>query len=115
MYKATKVVAAGVVLAAGFILAGCATTGQQADASDHVVMCSKCETVWIRESRGLGHPQKTRRFTYKRDMTCPTCDKTAAAYFENGEKVLHDCPECKVTPKVYKPRKPKSHIGHKHQ
>lgn len=115
MYKATRVVTVGVVLTAGFILAGCASAGQQADTSDHVVMCPKCETVWTRESRGLINPRNTHRFTYQRDMTCPTCDKMAAAYFEGDEKVLHDCPECKVTPKVYKPRKPMSHIGHKHQ
>jgi hypothetical protein len=36
-------------------------------------------------------------------MTCPDCDAMATAYMKDGEKVLHNCDMCKVTPTVLKP------------
>ena len=36
----------------------------------------------------------------KPEMTCPTCDKMASGYFDEGKLVLHNCPQCKVTPQV---------------
>jgi hypothetical protein len=30
----------------------------------------------------------------------------ARSYFEGGGKVLHDCPTCKVTPRVIRPVTP---------
>jgi hypothetical protein len=84
-------------------LAGCASTrGTEsskptATASATAAMsCPKCETVWIRETTGQG--TKIQRFASKQAMTCPDCDATAAAYLKDGEKVLHDCPQCRVAP-----------------
>lgn len=114
MFRATRVVVAGMALAVGLILAGCASTGQTPDTTDHAIMCPKCDTVWIRKSKWVG-PKNVRRFSYKQEMTCPDCDKMAKAYFEGDKKVLHECQTCKVTPKEYKPRKPIDHTFHKHQ
>lgn len=105
---------AGVLLTVGLAAGGCASSGRTADASDHAVMCPKCETIWVRERSSIG-ARDVQRFSLKRDMTCPTCDKAAAAYLQDGKTVLHDCPDCKVTLKAYTPAKPMSHIGHKHQ
>lgn len=99
-------------LSLAVVLSGCATSNETADATDHMIMCPKCETVWRIERKG--HGSKVRVTHFSRDMTCETCDKTAKAYFEDGKLTLHNCPTCKVTPKVLKPRRPISHLGHKH-
>jgi len=64
--------------------------------TSHALMCPKCETVWTSDVIGQG--SRSEKLSSKREMTCPTCDTMAAAYFLDGEKVLHDCPDCKVTP-----------------
>ena len=87
-------------------LAGCAsssptTTRSAADApktstATAAMSCPKCETVWVRELTGQG--TKVQRFSSKKQMTCPDCDASAAAYLDGGQKVLHDCPQCRVAP-----------------
>lgn len=92
----------------GAMLTGCASSSTTA-ADDHALMCDKCQTVWVGETRQYG--AKFRRYQMKPEMTCPTCDKMAASYFEDGKLVLHECPECKTTPRAYEMK----HTGHKHQ
>jgi hypothetical protein len=64
--------------------------------TDHALMCPKCETVWT--THYVDQNTKTARMVSKRNMVCPTCDQMAEAYMKDGEKVLHECPDCKVTP-----------------
>lgn len=110
----------GVISAAllGLVLAGtgCESDGGHAKGThtmpdgtvmagtSHELMCPKCETVWTSTLTDQG--MKSQRLVSKSGMTCPTCDNMAAAYMKDGEKVLHDCPECKVTPVVLKPTTP---------
>ena len=82
-------------------LAGCASTrGPEASerpaAATAAMNCPTCETVWVREVTGQG--TKVQRFASKKQMICPDCDASAVAYLEGGQKVLHNCPKCKVTP-----------------
>lgn len=100
----------GVVLS---FLVGCASTPSASPQSEMALMCPTCNTVWVGELKRQG--ARRRMYQRKPEMTCPTCDKMAKAYFDNGKKILHDCPQCKVTPKVLTPRRPTSHSTHKHQ
>ena len=64
--------------------------------------CPKCETVWV--SYPVGQGTKTARIQSERRMQCPTCDATAASYLTgDGKVMLHECPECKVTPMALHP------------
>jgi len=85
------------ILMAPLALLGCASSTESA-ASEMALMCPKCETVWIHEPQwtaGL----KDRVYVSTAGMTCPTCDKMAKSYFKDGKVVLHNCPDCKVTPR----------------
>jgi predicted RNA-binding Zn-ribbon protein involved in translation (DUF1610 family) len=104
---------ASLVLGA-FALPGCA--GGPAVAPDEnleAVACPKCETVWV--------PYRTRHGTKniwvyrgRTEMTCPDCNEMAMAYLEGDHLVLHDCPQCQVAPKPYRPAPPApGHAGHK--
>lgn len=87
------------VLAAGLLVTGCSSAEKASDeGASMAVMCPKCETVWIREY--TDHGPHTRTLVTKPGMTCPTCDKMAKAYLEDQKMVMHECPDCKVTPKV---------------
>jgi hypothetical protein len=103
----------GGILAASLLtvtlgLTGCTSAGGHAEGThtmpdgttmagtSHALMCPKCETVWIMDTIGQGG--RSERLASKRDMTCPSCEAMAASYMKDGEKVLHDCPDCKVTP-----------------
>lgn len=72
--------------------------------TSHDIMCSKCETVWTTTMTDQG--MKSQRMSSKSGMTCPTCDAMAVAYMKDGEKVLHNCPECNVTPVALMPATP---------
>lgn len=93
-------------LGAGVLFAtGCASNERVAsdeqEAHEYVsgMMCSECETVWVKERRRHG-PRMT-RLRSVREMTCPTCDATAQQVLQSdGTMKLHDCPTCKVTPTV---------------
>ena len=101
-------------MAAGAVaLVGCQSSSKSAS-SDHALVCPKCETVWVAEKKVFSGPREVHRLQYKPAMSCPTCDKTAKAYFEGGGMALHECPDCKAAPRVYKPH-PIDHAGHKHQ
>jgi Zn finger protein HypA/HybF involved in hydrogenase expression len=101
------------VVTMGLVLTGCATSGQMADETDHMIMCPGCETVWGRELSRQG--ARGRRYHVTREMACETCDKMAKSYYEGDQLVLHDCPTCKVKPQVLTERRSTSHLGHKHQ
>lgn len=86
----------------GLALSGCASKGggNSADAAGApmqvAMMCPKCETVWTRD-REVGN-QKVHAFSSKRQMVCPTCEKTASTHLmADGQPMMHDCPECKAT------------------
>ena len=103
-------------LAATLALTGCASdqqaastgaTDANAEASlsagdDHALMCPSCETVWTLDRAGRN--PRIRRWVSRREMSCPTCDNMAAAYMDEGEKVLHECSECRVTPTIVTPK-----------
>lgn len=90
------------------------TRAEEAGVSDHAVVCPACETVWVARPTLVG-PRNIDRLQYERQMNCPACDKMATAYLQDGKAVLHNCPDCKVTPKAYKPRRGMDHTGDKHQ
>lgn len=95
------------------LLLGCSSAPPASDRSQMALACPTCDTVWVGELKRQG--ARRRVYQMKPEMTCPTCDKMAEAYFEDGKQVLHDCSQCKVTPKVLTPRQPVSHLGHKHR
>ena len=108
----------GTILGAALVMVACESTPnggmKAANATDHAVVCPKCETIWIARPTRTG-PRNIDRLQYSRAMTCPTCEKMAAAYLQGEKVVMHECPDCKATPKVYEPRRPLDHTGHKHQ
>ena len=92
-------------VAAAGLLAGCASNGGNGGGRhEHLsgMACPTCETVWVQESGTAGSPKVT-AMRWGRQMTCPDCDAMAKAYFQDGEKVLHDCPTCKVAPRPARP------------
>ncbi len=113
MLKVSRILVAASVVTMGVILAGCSTSKQMVDDTDHMIMCPSCETVWGQELGRSG--PRGRRYHATSKMVCETCDKMAKSYFEGDQRVLHDCPTCKVAPKVLTKRQPISHKGHKHQ
>ncbi|HZN64966.1 MAG TPA: hypothetical protein VFB66_06665 [Tepidisphaeraceae bacterium] len=104
----------GSLIAASALLAGCASDGggNATGRHDHLsgMACPTCETVWVQESGGTAGGSKVTPMRWGRQMTCPDCDAMAEAYFKDGEKVLHDCPTCKVAPRPARPASsPPSH------
>jgi hypothetical protein len=98
----------GVIVAATatIFLGGCAASnGNAEERHPHVsgMMCPTCETVWVRESGSSAGGSKVQVMQWGRRMVCPDCDAMAQAYFKDGEKVLHDCPTCKVAPRPAQP------------
>jgi Zn-finger nucleic acid-binding protein len=102
---------------------GCASDGKtaKADIETHPpssgMMCPTCETVWVTERQTHG-PRHINRLHSKREMTCPTCEATAQrVLLADGDVQLHECPECKVTPKEIKldPRPSSSFHGPRHR
>lgn len=99
-----------VAAAATTLLGGCAAGnghdghGRHSDVSG--MMCPKCETVWLAPKTSPGGSPKVQAMQWGRQMVCPDCDAMAKAYFKDGQKVLHDCPTCKVTPRPASPVRP---------
>ena len=95
----TKLLIASFSLIASAALAGCASTASPSDGAKGAVaeamMCPKCESVWF--TRVTDQGLKTQRMVSEKKMVCPDCDATAEAYFQDGKKVLHNCPSCQVT------------------
>lgn len=117
----------GIVLVGGLgtsmaFATGCASNGQaaSADAGTHAyskgMMCPACETVWVTE-RTARRPRQISRLHTSREMTCPTCEATAqSVLLGDGTVQLHECPECKVTPKlIEKSGEPRSAPRHIHR
>ena len=99
------------VLGSAMFAAGCASTGDKGGGSGASsaggMMCPTCKTVWTFDTVGQG--SKVQRLVAQPGMTCPECDAMAAAYMKDGEKVLHNCETCKVTPTVLKPSAAPTH------
>jgi len=91
------------VLGGAMFAAGCASSGEKGSSTSSAggMMCPTCKTVWTFDTVGQG--TKMQRLAAQPGMTCPECDSMAAAYMKDGEKVLHNCETCKVTPTVLKP------------
>ena len=99
----------GLILSGGLALsaAGCVSGPTAMPTSGDTqsgMMCPKCETVWVHNLKGQG--TKVQRLVSERAMVCPDCNEMAEAYFDKGQLVLHECPQCRVTPQVVKPSKP---------
>ena len=86
-------------------LAGCASNRapeaskpSTTAAATAAMQCPTCETVRVTEVTAQG--TKIQRFASKQQMSCPTCEADAVAYLTDGgqQKVLHNCPQCAVTP-----------------
>ena len=113
MFPLSKPALAGVTMITA-LLAGCAsnTSSNRAATVPLAVKggmyCPKCETVWV--SQMVDQGTKVARLQSRREMTCPTCDATAANYLTSDGKVqLHECPECKVMPIPVRPAPQPSH------
>lgn len=105
--------AVGIAMGLSF-LTGCESSQKAAaDDSQAMMMCPKCETVWVRDT--TTSPPHIRRYQAERTMVCPDCDKMATAYLEGDQAVLHDCLKCKVSLEALQPPKGVSHTLHKHQ
>lgn len=102
------------VLAAGLgfgtlLMAGCNSTGGSGSSGGthnavSGMMCPGCETVWVKD-RSYSNTHRINRLSSSKEMTCPTCDTTAKAVLSgDGTAKLHNCPECKVTPKLIEDR-----------
>ena len=107
----------GALLATTLFLGGCAADNHSGHAkhADVVGMtCPKCETTWVGPHGAAGGSSKIQALHWGREAVCPDCDAMAQAYFKDGEKVLHNCPTCNVTPRPatpYTPAHPKgTHI-----
>jgi hypothetical protein len=77
-----KSVLAGLLAASlAVIMSGCSTTGA-GKAGEQAVMCSKCETVWVRDrSVGRGGTAVYRR---EKKMVCPGCETAVKGFFSTG-------------------------------
>ena len=96
-------------MAATLFAAGCASTDRSGHGrhADLVGMeCPNCEAVWIGPRAPVGASAKSQTLHWGRQAVCPDCDALAKAYFKDGEKVLHNCPTCGVTPRPAKPYTP---------
>jgi hypothetical protein len=107
----------GGALAAGACVAGCASNDHAGHQHHEAMMgmaCPKCETTWVGPHAQAGGSPKTQALHWGRGEVCPDCDAMAEAYFKDGEKVLHNCPTCNVTPRAttpYTPSHPKGTHG----
>jgi hypothetical protein len=111
-----RVMTGGAVLAAALALGGCASDNGGADAgharhSDVMGMtCPKCETTWVGPHAQAGG-SKIQALHWGREAVCPDCDAMARAYMKDGQKVLHNCPTCNVTPQPATPVTPMERKG----
>lgn len=104
MLSSTIIRVTGIVatVAAGLVVGGCTSDNHGGHGRHpHIagMACPRCETVWVHDTRSSAGGRNIHAMRWGREMVCPDCDAMAEAYFEDGEKVLHDCPTCKVTPR----------------
>ena len=95
MLRLNKLIA-GMTLVGGLVLAGCASSGNgaqaaSAGASTQAVTCSKCKVTWVKvpdtaKGRIVG-------YTNRKEMTCPDCKDAVANFFATG-KFQHTCKTC---------------------
>ena len=111
MRRAIFIQGGGLTMAAlaAMFLGGCAANDHGGHGSHGHMMgmtCPKCETVWVAPEGTAGGSSKVQAMSWGREMVCPDCDAMAKAYFKDGEKVLHNCPTCNVTPRPATPITP---------
>lgn len=97
--------AAPAILAAMVLhLAGCASKNKPADSSlvmtDQGVMCTKCQTTWVREPVTTGGG-KSRfvGYTARKAHVCPDCETAVNNFFATG-KLEPACKTCGDTMQV---------------
>ena len=85
--RSLVLVCLGILLASA--TSGCAATSR--DPAEGVVMCPKCETVWIQAP----DPQDLYGLTYRAEQAtrCPDCHSAVATFFQTGE-LAHSCDTC---------------------
>lgn len=82
-------VAVAVMVAA---LVGCNNSQKaEAEEGESVVVCSKCETVWVSRPSGLG--SRTIVYRSAKEMHCADCEKIAQGAFKSGT-LDHQCTHC---------------------
>ena len=99
----------GAFVTAALLLAGCASKNHGGHEHHGAVMgmtCPKCETTWVGPHGVGGGSPKVQALHWGRQEVCPDCDAMAQSYFKDGEKVLHNCPTCNVTPQPARPLSP---------
>ena len=83
------------VVGVAALVAGCSTPGSkaktEAGGEEQAVMCSKCETVWVRRPDHMGK----NAVVYRREkqMVCPDCQSAVVTFFKTG-KLEHTCKSC---------------------
>ena len=55
-----------------------------------VVMCARCQTVWVSSPHHVG---KATVFRREEKMVCPDCDSAVVTFFKAG-KFEHTCKTC---------------------
>ncbi|OGV74124.1 MAG: hypothetical protein A3K19_27060 [Lentisphaerae bacterium RIFOXYB12_FULL_65_16] len=90
MNKAKTLTVCVAILGAGsLLLTGCKTA--TATTPEPAVMCSTCQTVWVRRPHTIN--QKITTYTTEKSMRCPDCTSAAANFFKTG-KFEHTCKAC---------------------
>lgn len=61
------------------------------------VMCSKCQTVWVKtaNSRGAGS-NGFATYSSQKVMKCPDCESAVVTFFKTGQ-LKHECSHCGST------------------
>lgn len=75
------------------VLAGCQTppAAPVAGVGDKVVMCPKCQMVWVDTPRQIG--KNITAFAHEQKMACPDCTSAVANFFKTGH-LSHACKTC---------------------
>lgn len=79
------------VLGAGTVRAETAATPDDGE-KDQAVMCSKCETVWVRRADRIGSKGPV-VYRKEKQMECPDCQSAIVTFFKTG-KLEHTCKTC---------------------
>jgi len=89
------------LLGLGLAVAGCQSNDkvmtQPDEPSTQALMCSKCETTFVKVRRP-GKAGQIVGYRTREVMTCPECKTVATGFFNTGK--VHTCPICGDSMKV---------------